>query len=339
MIRLSPARLRRKFSPSGCWHGLAGALCLTLGAGRVPAGTPGDRIAAYGRVSPGERPVTVALPYFQGAPQTVRDLLVKEGDRVTRGQKLAVTQNETLAAADLAIARAHLATAEERLRALSAGPKAEETAAREALIKSQEAEVRAEKARKVPDTTAGKNEAAAHLEATQAKVTMSQHQLAALREVRPADSAIARAETEEAKAAVARAEALLAATGAEAPMDGEVLRILAYPGESPAGRGVLELGDTRNMVIKAEINAADAFRVKAGARVTIKSEAWPGEIAGTVARISPRVDRSSLTALSTFANVDRQIVEATITPEAPEKLAGRTGAGATVLIAVDPAAK
>ena len=67
------------------------------------------------------------------------------------------------------------------------------------------------------------------------------------------------------------------------------------------------------MVIKAELNVADASRVKLGARVTIKSEAWQGEMAGSVTRIDPRVERSDLTALSTFANVDRQIIKATMT--------------------------
>ena len=62
-------------------------------------------------------------------------------------------------------------------------------------------------------------------------------------------------------------------------------------------------------------------------------------MAGSVTRVDPRVERSDLTALSTFANVDRQIIEATITPEAPEKLAGLTGAEVTVTIATDSPAK
>lgn len=294
--------------------------------GLLHAQAAGDRIAAFGRVSPGEGAITVALPYYQGAPQTVRELLVQTGDRVTKGQKLAVLQSQPLAAADLAVAKTHLLTAQERLRALGAGPKSEDVAAQEATIKSLQAEAGAGKA--------GKN-----LEAALARVAAAQHQLAALREVRPADLAIAQAEVNEAAASVARAEALLGAAEVEAPMDGQVLAILTHPGEGAAGRELLELGDTRKMVIKAEINAADAARVKPGARATIKSEAWAGKIAGTVDRIDPRVSRSGLTALSTFANVDRQIVEATITPEAPEQLASLSGAEVTVLIAEDAPAK
>ena len=169
----------------------------------------GAVIAAYGRVSPGERAVTLTAPYCLNSPPIVTELLVKEGDHVFRGQVLAVTQNQELASADLALAKAQLATVEKRLRALNTEPKSEDIAAQDAFIESLEAEARAEKAKKRPDTTAGRNEASAREDAAIAKVTMSQHQLEAMRQVRPADLAVVQAEVEEAKAAVARSETLL----------------------------------------------------------------------------------------------------------------------------------
>lgn len=326
-------------------NGLVARLCLLLTCAAfspLSAGHAADQvdlIAAYGRVSPGERAVTLTAPYYLNSPPIVTELLVKEGDHVFRRQKLAVTQNQALASADLALAKAHLATAEERLRALNTQPKSEDIAAQEALIQSLEAEARAEKARKRPDTTAGRNEASAREDAATAKVLMSQHQLEAMRKVRPADLAVAQAEVEEAKAATARAETLLAFTEIEAPFDGQILKILSYSGENAATLGLLEMGTTQAMMIKAELNVADAYRVRVGARATIKSAAWHGEMSGKVLRIDPLVERSDLKALSTFANVDRQIVEAMITPEAPEKLAGLTGAEVTVLITTDSTAK
>ena len=317
-----------------------GAVCLSLllQAYAHAQQPPGNGIAAYGRVSPGDGVITVAVPDYLGSPQVVEELFVTEGDQVGKGQKLAVTQAQGLAAADLEVAKAHLTTVEAQLVAMSAGPKSEEILAQQDLVKIQEAEANAEKAKKWPDTASGKDEGAASVEAALAKVSMNEHQLAAMRQVRPEDLAVAQAEVDEAKAAVTHAQELFARTTVNAPIDGQVLKILAHPGED-AGRGLLELADTRAMVIIGELNAADAYRVKIGARVTIKSEAWPGEMAGTVTRISPRVDRANLTALSTFANVDREIVEATITPATPEKLAGLTGAEVTVLIAGDPGAK
>jgi multidrug efflux pump subunit AcrA (membrane-fusion protein) len=79
-----------------------------------------DQVAAYGRVSPGERAVTLTAPSYLNSPPVVAELFVKEGDHVARHQKLAVTQSQLLASADLAIAKAHLSTAEERLQALNA---------------------------------------------------------------------------------------------------------------------------------------------------------------------------------------------------------------------------
>lgn len=300
---------------------------------------PAERIAAYGRVSPGERAVTVTVPYYLGSPQVVAELDVREGDRVTRHQKLAVTQSRAPAAAEVAIAKAHAATAQERMSALTSGPKGQEVAAQEALIKSLEAEARAEKAKKRPDSAAGKAEATARQEALDWKVTVGQRQLDAMREVRPADVAVSRAELAEAGAAVARTEALLATTEIDAPMDGQVLKILAYPGEGAAGQGLLELGDTSAMVIKAELSVADAARVKVGARATIKSEAWEGELEGTVTRIDAEVEHSVLSPPSTFSNVDRHTVEATIVPTPAGPLTSRAGAEVTVLISTDPGAK
>jgi HlyD family secretion protein len=309
-----------------------------LWAVEAAAQRPVDQVAAYGRVSPGERAVTLTAPYYLNSPPVVAELFVKEGDHVDRHQKLAVTQSQLLASADLAMAKAHLSTAKERLQALNAEPKSQEIAAQEAQIQSLESETKAEKAKKRPDTGAGRDEAIAREEAAEAKVAMSRHQLEAMREVRPADLAVVRAEVEEAKTAVERAEALLALTEVEAPFAGQILKILSYPGED-ASRGLLEMGTTQAMVIKGELNVEDASRVRIGARATIKSEAWQGEMAGRVTRIDSRVKRSELTALSTFAKVDRQIIEATITPETPEKLEGLTGAEVTVTIDVGPAAK
>ena len=310
------------------------ALCSVWGAPQAS----GDQIAAYGQVSAGEGVVTLAVPYYLNSPPVVAELFVKVGDHVVRHQELAITHSRTLANTDLALAKAHLSTAEERLRVLTADPKSQEIAAKEAMIESLAAEARAEKAKKPPDTAAGKSEARAREDAAEAKVRMGQHQLQAMQEVRPADLAVAQAEVEEAKAAVVRAEALLAFTEVYAPFDGEILKILSYPG-ADATHGLLEIGATQAMVIKAELNVADAPRVKVGARATIKSEAWQGETSGIVTQIDPLVERSKLVALSTFANVDREIIEATITPEAPEKLAGLTAAEVTVTITTDSATK
>ena len=100
------------------WMSLACAACCALCVVQATATQrPVEQVAAYGRVSPGERAVTLAAPYYLNSPPVVAELFVKEGDLVTRHQKLAVMQSQALASADLAMAKSHLSTAEERLRA------------------------------------------------------------------------------------------------------------------------------------------------------------------------------------------------------------------------------
>ena len=314
------------------------AACLII-VTPAAAEAPPDQVAAYGHVSPGERILTVTVPYYAGAPQVIAEVLVKEGDKVSKDQKLAVTNNKALAAAEVVLARARLKVAAERLNALNAGPKNEDIAAQEALIKSLEAEARADKNKKRTDAAATSRETLAHGESLDWKVKVAQYQLRAMREVRPADIAVARAEIAEAETAVARVEAIELAAEIVSPVTGQILKILAYPGEGAVGQGLLEIGETQTMLIKAELNVADASRVKPGARAVIKSDAWRGEIAGTVTRVRPMVERSLLSAPSTFSNVDRAIVEATISPEAPERLAGLSGAEVTVQITADSQGK
>ena len=242
-----------------------GASCLLI-ATQASAEATTDQVAAFGHVSPGERSVILAVPYYGGAPQEVAELLVKEGDKISKGQKLAVTNNQALAAAEVAIVKAKLKIATERLNALNAGPKAEDISAQEALIKSLESEARSDKSKKRTDAAANSRETLAHEESLDWKVKVAQYQLRAMQQARPSDVAVARAEIAEAEAAVARAEALALSTEILSPINGQVLKVIAYPGEGAAGQGLVEIGETQTMLIKAELNVADASRVKTGAR-------------------------------------------------------------------------
>ena len=270
-------------------------------AATLAAAPAADRIAAYGRVSPADGILEIAVPYYQGAPQIIAEVVVKEGDRVVRGQKLATTQTQALAAADLAIARAHLNTAEEKLRLVTAvaGPE----------------------------------------ESSSGRSAPGGHPVPARHDSRADDPGVSRAEVESAKEEVKRAEVLLGFTEIHAPADGQVLQILTRAGEGAARRALLAMGNTQAMTIEAEVSVGDAGRVRVGARATVRSDAWAGELTGTVTAVALRVQRSTLTAPAVFANVDRRVVEATIRPDATARLEGHTGAEVTVLIAADPAAK
>ena len=298
-------------------------------------------VVAYGRVVPGESIVTVAVPYYQSAPQVVLTLSVKEGDRVEKGQTLSTTNNRPIALADLARAEATVQVKKQQLQLVEEGMEADEISAQEALTRSLEAEAieaakRSERLKQLFERKAAPqqdwDEAIARSGSLDAKFAMAKYQLAAMRYIRPADITSAQAAVAEAEAAVQQAKAMLATTEVAAPFPGQVLKILSYPGERVDEKGLLQLGNIDAMQIKAEIYVSDASGVRPGDKAKIKSEAWQGDLTGTVLRIAPMVERSYLSPPSSLSSVDRRVVEATIALDEPSKAAAWSGAEATVYI-------
>ena len=58
---------------------LACAACCVLWAVQAAVQRPVEQVAAYGRVSPGERAVTLTAPYYLSSPPMVAELFVLRG--------------------------------------------------------------------------------------------------------------------------------------------------------------------------------------------------------------------------------------------------------------------
>jgi len=75
------------------------------------------------------------------------------------------------------------------------------------------------------------------------------------------------------------------------PIDGVVLRIANRPGEfvAPgAGDHILALADTRQLIVRAEIEERDVGRVKVGARAALRFIGEEYEMTGLVGRQTAR---------------------------------------------------
>jgi HlyD family secretion protein len=302
-------------------------------------------VVAYGRVVPGEQIMALTLPYFQAGPQVVAKLTVAEGDRVTAGQILALSSNHEIAAANLVQAQAHEAGMAARVALVREGAKPEDVAAQAALVASEEFDVT--QAREQRDRSAAlhrtlnvseaqwKNDAE-RLGSLENRLLQARRTLESMQHPRPNDIVVAEANQGEAKAAVALAQASLALTELRAPSAGQILKILAYPGEQPGERGVLLFGNTKIMQIRAELDISNIACVRIGAPAQATSPAWSGAIAGKVVRIAPRVDHSSILPASPSASVDRRVVEVMVRLDHPEIVASLSGAEAIVTIAASP---
>ncbi len=130
-----------------------------------------------------------------------------------------------------------------------------------------------------------------------AEIAQERAKLAELREVRPVDVQIATAQLDKAKIAVQQRQALLEDVQVRAPISGQILRINTHVGEQVnTAQGIMELAQTTQMIVTAEVSEIDVSRVRNGQQATITSEygGFSGEVRGTVEFVGLQVGRRSL---------------------------------------------
>lgn len=307
----------------------------------APATTQaGDPVAviARGRIEPVERMHVINGPSHGGI---IVELRVKEGQRVQRGDILAILDTYYTRTAAVTVAEKSLALAELELQQVRWGAKQADIEAQKALVAMRAAELkRAERqvergrslvAREIiSDDT---NELRS-LEMQRARESLRQAEanLRALTEVRAIDEQIAMASIELAAAELVRAEAERDQDVIRAPIDGTILTLTARPGAAIDADGLLSMADTDHLMVVAEIDAADSPLVHPGQSVTISSDVLAAPVTGKVARIANRVYRSERPTTDVLAGRDARIVEADIEVDPAKALPPLIGAEMTLRI-------
>jgi HlyD family secretion protein len=106
-----------------------------------------------------------------------------------------------------------------------------------------------------------------------------------------------------------------------APRSGQILNVLKREGEalevsagttSNDGGGIVELGNTTQMYVVAEVYETDIGRVRVGQPAVITSSAFPGKISGVVKRIGLRIGKNDVISTDPAANTDTRVVEVKI---------------------------
>jgi HlyD family secretion protein len=135
---------------------------------------------------------------------------------------------------------------------------------------------------------------------------------------------------------LALAEAQLGLTLIRAPQAGQVLDIYADPGEavSPNDGPVLALGDTRQMVVVAEVYESDIGLVKLGqpATITSRNGAFSQTLTGKVAEIGLQIAKNDILDDDPAANADARVVEVRVELDQSQVVAGLTNLQVDVAI-------
>ncbi|NMG05936.1 ABC exporter membrane fusion protein [Brasilonema sp. UFV-L1] len=141
------------------------------------------------------------------------------------------------------------------------------------------------------------------------QISEAQATLQKIAEVRPVDVEAAKAEVDDAQADVNKAEKDLQQAYVRSPQNGQVLDIHTRAGELVSNDGIVEIGQTSQMYVVAEVYQSDINKVHPGQNVRIVSDSLPGELQGKVDRIGLQVRRQSVVNTDPSSNIDARVVE------------------------------
>lgn len=312
----------------------------TASAPPVSSNGHANGVSCLGRIEPEDGVIRVAGSYVLGQPPVVELLKVKKGDQVHRGDLLAVLAGQPQLGAALEQARAQISVAQRRLEQLKGGPKHGDLAAQQAEIARTEARLnnaqselkRYEALRSTNDVTASDLDARrTEVQVIQTELEQSKHHLDGMNEVSDGDLHVAEAQLQAAMADEQRARRDYQLSSVYAPMDGKILKIDAYPGETGT-QGILEMGHTGQMYVVAEIYETDIVRVHIGERATISGDLLAAPLSGTVEWIDANVKSPSVLTGDTTSFSDNRIVEARIRLDQSEAVAGLIDGRVNVVI-------
>ncbi len=314
-----------------------------VGAAEATSTPPSDfGIGALGRIEPCSEVLHINAPSVL-EPALIQELLVKVGDPVNAGQLLARLDSHRRELADVASSRAALKLTEKNLAKVLAGARAGDIAAQEALIERTQstlslAQRKFERSEKLAlgkaISTDDFDVARSELETAQRELRQHEATLLALKEIRTVDIDYAQAEIEQATAALERAEADLEITMIRSPIDGIVLEVNTRVGERIGPDGLLELGDTSEMDVVAEVHETDVIRVRPGQHADVNLRNWGETLHGHVIEIGRLVGRMDVLSNDPVDDTDARVVEVRIRLDnaSGELVAGMSYARVEVMI-------
>ena len=322
-----------------------------------PSPPVSTKVAALGRIQPKDKIISLsgssALQHAR-----VAEILVKEGERVQKGQTIAILDNLDQLKAAVQEAKLNVRVARSRLEQVKTGEsKQGEIAAQKARIANLENQFQGE----TNTQQAGIARLEAELENAQtelsrfeylyqqgavsnseidsrrltvrtlqaeidrAQATLNQIRstfpqsiaeakatLNELKEVRPVDVQLAQTELEQAIATISTAEADLDLAYVRAPVDGQILRIHTFAGENIGDLGIVDLAQTQEIYVVAEVYETDIGKISKGQKATISSSALPKELKGTVEQIGLQVGKKEVFNNDPTLDIDARVIEVKI---------------------------
>jgi HlyD family secretion protein len=294
-----------------------------------PLAPKAEVIVAPGRVEPVSEEVKISSQ----VPGKLSSVPLEEGNRVVRGQLIAVIWNEEYRAR-VASAEAQLKLREAELLRIVNGSREQER--REALAAVKEADAvlanaRFEQHRRQELYRAGvisKSEA----ERAEREYDVARARHDAAREhhsfvdaaAREDDRMRAEAEVAVARAQLAEARALLDKTEVRSPINGVVLRKHLHSGESISDllqSPIYTLADASVLRVRVDVDERDIAKIRLGQRVWFTADAYGGKkFWGRVVRVGQILGKKNIRSDEPTERVDQKILETLVDLDPGSKL-------------------
>ncbi len=147
------------------------------------------------------------------------------------------------------------------------------------------------------------------LNTLRAEIASAQQTLEKIKEIRPVDITAAESELRKAIAARDKARQEFSYATVTAPQNGRILKLIARPGDKIGDDGLLEMADTSQMIVNAEVYQTDMPGIFKGQKATISADGFKGSITATVYQINAQVQRQSIFAGEPGENMDQRVFE------------------------------
>ena len=304
------------------WVGQGGETGVQAGsapaANRGDVGEPEIALAAPGRIEGASDTIEVGA----GLDGVIAEIKVKEGDRVERGDVLAVIDRRELTS-ELSATRAAADGARQARTRVLRGSRPEDRDRADAEVASAAAVLAEAQAQQERSTllfaegviaASTRDEARRNLDVAGAQLEAARKR-AELVKAPPLPEDVARADADVrwAEERVRALEQTLEKTLVRAPISGTVLRTLLKPGESFSTlvpRPILSLADTSRLRVRAEVDEREVGRVFVGQRVTVSTDAWQGPgVPGVVTRLGAAMGRKTARSSDPAEKSDRDVLE------------------------------
>ena len=171
-----------------------------------------------------------------------------------------------------------------------------------------------------------------------AEISAANSRVAELQNVRPEDINQARQALLKAEAARDRAQQELNETIIRSPEQGQILQIFARAGERIDNQGLLEMADTDNMIVTAEVYQTDLGLLKVGQGATVTAPGLrDGRVKASITKILPQVQRQATFSNTPGENLDQRVfnVRLKLYPNTEQRKRLRMGSNMQVQVIFD----